>query len=140
MTFVYTGIRVTDLDRSLRFYRDGLGLKEVGRGTMSHGGTFVGLEDPASHFELELNYYPPGSRFATPYSAGEGLDHFGLEVPDARATIERLRALGATVAIEPWLERGEYWIGFVEDPYGIWVEIEDRSARAAATTAPSGPS
>jgi len=131
----YVGIRVTDLERSLRFYCEGLGLREQGRGHMSHGGTFVGLEDPVSHFRLELNFYPPGSPFAAPYVPGEGLDHLGIDVPDARALIERLRRGGARVAVEPWLEGGRYWIGFVEDPDGNWVEIED-----AAVNAPSGPS
>ena len=136
MGVVYAGIRVTDLERSLRFYVEGLGLVERGRGTMSHGGMFVGLEDPLTHFELELNWYPPGSPYATPYAAGEGLDHLGVEVPDARATIERLRASGARVAVEPWLEREKYWIGFVEDPDGIWIEIQS----AVPASGPSGPS
>jgi lactoylglutathione lyase len=124
MSFTYAGIRVTDLDRSLRFYCEGLGLRERGRGTMSHGGTFVGLEDPESHFQLELNLYPADSVYAKPYVVGEGLDHFGLDVADARAVIERLRGMGVKVAVEPWLEAGKYWIGFVEDPDGIWIEIQ----------------
>jgi catechol 2,3-dioxygenase-like lactoylglutathione lyase family enzyme len=42
---LYTGIRVTDLERSLVFYKQGLGLTEIDRGTMSHGGVYVLLED-----------------------------------------------------------------------------------------------
>ena len=138
MSLTYTGLRVTDLSRSLRFYCEGLGLVEKGRGTMSHGGTFVGLQDPESHAQLELNFYPASSPFAVPYSAGEGLDHLGFDVGDARGTIEKLRAMGATVAIEPWLEAGRYWIGFVEDPDGNWVEIQ--SPVAPAVSGPSAPS
>jgi lactoylglutathione lyase len=141
MSITYVGIRVTDLDRSVRFYCDGLGLKEGRRGQMSHGGTFVGLEDPESHFQLELNFYPADSPYAPPYVAGEGLDHLGLDVSDARAMIERLRAMGARVAIEPWLEEGRYWIGFVEDPDGIWIEIQSPATTVpGALSAPSGPS
>jgi lactoylglutathione lyase len=140
MALRYTGIRVTDLDRSVRFYCEGLGLREMGRGRMSHGGEFVGLEDPETHVELELNHYPDGSPYATPYSPGEGLDHLGFVVPDARATIERLRRMGARVTVEPWREGGRYWIGFVEDPDGIWVEIADPAAEGPAATAPSGSS
>ncbi len=140
MSLRYTGIRVTDLDRSLRFYREGLGLREEGRGRMSHGGTFVGLEDPETHVQLELNYYPPGSRFAPPYTVGEGLDHLGVVVPDARALIERLRGMGARVAVEPWHEAGRYWIGFVEDPDGIWIEIQDPPADGGPFSGPSGSS
>ena len=140
MSITYVGIRVTDLERSLRFYCDGLGLRERGRGTMSHGGTFVGLEDPESHFQLELNIYPADSPYATPYVPGEGLDHLGLDVADARAMIERLRGVGARVMVEPWLEAGRYWIGFVADPDGIWVEIQSPVAGPPAENAVTGPS
>jgi lactoylglutathione lyase len=140
MPLRYTGIRVTDLDRSIAFYRDGLGLEETGRGRMSQGGTFVGLVDPESKFQLELNYYPPGSPYDRPYVVGEGLDHLGLDVPDARALIERLRARGARVAVEPWREQGRYWIGFVEDPDGLWVEIQDTVPTDPSVSAPSAPS
>jgi lactoylglutathione lyase len=141
MSITYVGIRVTELERSLRFYCEGLGLVEGRRGTMSHGGTFVGLEDPVSHFRLELNLYPAGSVYAQPYVAGEGLDHIGIDVEDARALVERLRGMGAKVAVEPWLEQGRYWIGFVEDPDGIWVEIQSPVAPApAGPSGPSGPS
>ncbi|MGA8304004.1 MAG: VOC family protein [Thermoplasmata archaeon] len=142
MSITYLGIRVTDLSRSLRFYCEGLGLGERGRGQMSHGGTFVGLEDPESHFQLELNHYPPDSVYATPYVVGEGLDHIGLDVADARATVERLRGMGAKVAVEPWIEGGRYWIGFVEDPDGIWIEVQSPvvPGEAGEVSAPSGPS
>lgn len=138
MGLIYVGLRVTDLDRSLRFYTEGLGLEAGARGKMGHGGTFVGLKDPGTGARLELNYYPPENRFAVPYVPGEGLDHLGFEVADARATIERLRGLGARVAVEPWLEEERYWIGFVEDPDGLWVEVQSEVPRERR--APSGPS
>ncbi len=142
MGIVYTGIRVTDLDRALRFYVEGLELRERSRGTMSHGGQFVGLEDPATHFRLELNVYPPDSPYAVPYVAGEGLDHLGVDVEDARATIDRLTQFGGTVAVPAWLEAGQYWIGFVADPDGHWVELQSPvpGASAPAVSGPSAPS
>ena len=135
MTLVYVGIRVRDLDRSVRFYVDALGLREEQRGRMSHGGVFVQLVDPSSRVPLELNWYPPGSPYAVRFVAGEGLDHLGFEVADARATIRELLAHGARPAIEPWLEEGRYWIGFVRDPDGHWIEVQSR-----ADGAPSAPS
>jgi len=124
MVLRYVGIRVTDLARSIRFYTAGLGLQEQGRGTMSHGGTFVALVDPESHYELELNAYPKGSPYAPPFTVGEGLDHIGCEVDDVRATIRRLVACGGKIMVEPWAEQGRYLIGFVADPDGNWVEVE----------------
>jgi lactoylglutathione lyase len=124
MALVYSGIRVMDPDRSVRFYTEGLGLKEMSRGHMSHGGLFIELQDPNTMQQLELNWYPPGSPYNTPYSVGEGLDHLGFEVDDAPATYQRLLLLGATPAIAPWLEQDRYWIGYVRDPDGLWVEIQ----------------
>ncbi len=109
MGISYVGIRVTDLTRSLRFYIDGLGLRERKRGTMSHGGTWVSLEDTETHFQLELNWYPPESPYATPFVPGEGLDHLGLDVDNARSMIDRLRTMGAKVAVEPWIGQNERW-------------------------------
>ena len=124
MGLIYVGIRVTELERSIRFYSEGLGLVERKRGRMSHGGIFVELVDPETNAQLELNWYPPGSPYATPFVPGEGLDHLGFEVEDARATIAKLVAMGARTAVEPWVEEGRYWIGFVEDPDGLWVEVQ----------------
>jgi catechol 2,3-dioxygenase-like lactoylglutathione lyase family enzyme len=62
----YAGLRVRELDRAVRFYTDGAGLKEISRGTMPHGGTWVLLEDRVSHQRVELNWYPEGSRYGTP--------------------------------------------------------------------------
>ena len=141
MGFAYVGIRVTELERSFRFYTRGLGLVEADRGTMAQGGQWVALRDPVTNAELELNYYPPGHPYATAYVPGEGLDHLGFQVHDARATVERLRTMGARVAVEPWLEEGRCWIGFVEDPDGLWVELESPArGTAPAPTAPSAPS
>ncbi len=124
MSLTYFGIRVTDLDRSVRFYTGALGLRERKRGRMSHGGLWVSLEDPETHQLLELNWYPPDSPYATPYSVGEGLDHLAFDVKDARTTIQELLVAGAERAIEPWLEESRYWIGYVKDPDGLWLEIE----------------
>ncbi len=141
MTLQYVGIRVTNLEKSLAFYVDGLGLVERKRGQMSHGGTWVNLTDPVSRAQLELNYYPPGSPYATAYAPGEGLDHIGFDVADARKTIARLQSQGAKVVVEPWLEGGRYWIGFVTDPDGLWVEVQSllppEEQRASAPSASS---
>lgn len=119
----YTGIRVTDLDRSLKFYRDGLGLIERRRGRMHHRGVWVLLEDGRSGQRLELNWYPPGSPFATPYVPGEGLDHIGYSTSHAAAVIRKLVARGGRLVLRPTDPGGSRGTTYVADPDGNWVEI-----------------
>jgi catechol 2,3-dioxygenase-like lactoylglutathione lyase family enzyme len=81
LRFGYVGIRVRNLDRSLRFYR-GLGFRIYRRGQMEHGGRWVHLTYPGSNQRLELNYYSPSNRFYEPHRRGTEMDHIGLFVHD----------------------------------------------------------
>jgi len=118
----YTGIRVTNLTKALRFYTKGLGLVEKSRGRMVHGGVWVLLEDRWSSQHLELNWYPKGSKYATPFSAGEGLDHLGVRVQDLAAAARRLRRAGAKLVSEiRW--KGKVALAYYEGPDGVWVEL-----------------
>ncbi|MCL4318271.1 MAG: VOC family protein [Candidatus Thermoplasmatota archaeon] len=126
MHLVYCGLRVREIERSVRFYTEGLGLREVHRGKMNHGGVFIELEDLTSHQRIELNWYPSDSKFNVPYREGEELDHLGFDVDDVHGCIRKLVALGGSLAIEPWIEKGtnsDYLIGYVKDPDGIWIEV-----------------
>jgi catechol 2,3-dioxygenase-like lactoylglutathione lyase family enzyme len=118
----YAGIRVTNLARSVRFFTKGLGLVELRRGKMQHGGVWVLLSDPTSHQQVELNWYPPGSRYATPFTSGEGFDHFGVRVANLKVAGRKLRAAGARKVDEiRW--RGQVVLEYYEGPDGFWVEL-----------------
>lgn len=129
--FVYTGLRVRDLDANVRFFRDGLGMQELERSTIEEtGGTVVYLaSDPKGH-KLELNWYPPGSKFDTAFVAGEALDHLFFEMPkgtrieDAIAHLERH---GGTLRIAPFKE-GSGRIAYVDSPDGATVELYERGS------------
>ncbi len=118
----YAGIRVTNLARAARFVTRGLGLEEVRRGRMADGGVWVLFRDPTSHQQLELNWYPRGHRFATPFSAGEGLDHLGFRVQDVAAAGRRVAAAGAR-RVHAQRRNGKVVLAFYEGPDGIWVEL-----------------
>lgn len=118
----YAGVRVTDLDRSLRFYREALGLAELRRGTMDHGGIWVLLEDPISRQRLELNWYPAGSRYAVPYVPGEELDHIGVRVADIERAARELETAGARRG-EEVREDGQLEVVYLRDPDGIEIEL-----------------
>ena len=118
----YAGLRVTNLARSTRFLTKGLGLVELRRGRMAHGGVWVLFEDRASHQQLELNWYPKGSRYATPFVAGEGLDHLGFRTSDLVAAGRQLRAAGAR-PVDEIRYRGKVALAYYEGPDGLWVEL-----------------
>ncbi len=116
--FVYSGIRVRNLARSLRFYRR-LGFREVKRGGFSHGGQWVHLLFPGSPHRLELNYYPKGTPFYRPFRAGEEFDHFGFYVSDPRRWLRSVLGAGATPVIG--FVDGPAQLLFVRDPDGVWL-------------------
>lgn len=119
----YTGLRVTDLERSVTFYTKLIGLHVAHQGTMVHGGKFVLLRDRRSGQRLELNWYPKRSKFNVRYVPGEGLDHVGFSTTrSVRAAFNALVARGADVAMAPW-KSFQSWIFYVKDPDGNWVEV-----------------
>jgi len=118
----YAGIRVTNMAKAVRFYTTGLGLVETSRGRMEHGGVWVLLEDRVSHQQLELNWYPKDSKYATPYSVGEGLDHLGVRVRSIESAARRLRAAGAR-KVEEIRRRGKVALAYYEGPDGVWIEL-----------------
>ncbi|HLE74461.1 MAG TPA: VOC family protein [Candidatus Bathyarchaeia archaeon] len=122
MKFTYTGIRIRDLKRSIEFYTKTMGMKEVQRGKMQAGGRFVQLKSKTSQQVLELNYYPPETKFYEEYVEGSELDHLAFWCKDVRKSYERVLAGGATSAVEPW-DEGGYTLAFVRDPDGIWIEL-----------------
>jgi lactoylglutathione lyase len=123
MVLRYFGIRVKDLEQSTKFYTDVVGLKKLRQGRMYHGGKWVLLEDPRSHQRLELNWYPEDSPYATPYKAGEELDHIGFRVQDPSSTFDKIVSKGADPAFVPSDKNGVEGIFYVKDPNGIWLEF-----------------
>lgn len=120
--FAYTGIRVKDLDASITFYTNVLGMKEVGRNTIDVAkGVVASLKSEDGGFELELNYYEKGTRFATPYVVGEGLDHLAFQVEDLDKALEEAKKAGHPVVLEMKTATSRW--AYIEDPNGVWIEL-----------------
>jgi lactoylglutathione lyase len=127
--FWYTGIRVKDLEESIRFYKEALGFQVVLKGKMkAHEGTYVHMRTPTGKQILELNYYPKISKFYEEYASGSELDHIGLYVSDVRGQYERLIKLGCESAVQPF-SQGSWVLAFVKDPNGIWLELIGRESK-----------
>lgn len=118
--FVYAGLRVRHLARSLRFYRK-LGFRVARRGTMKHGGTWVQLSFPGASQRVELNYYPRSNQFYEPFRRGTEFDHLGFRVSDVEAWEIELRRRRFPI-VGRIRETAENLV-FTRDPDGNWVEF-----------------
>jgi lactoylglutathione lyase len=128
----YVGVQVRDLDRSVAFYRDVLGMS-IGRRERvpETQGEWAELRSPGSPLLLELNWYPEGSKhFRGPYRHGDELDHLAFDCEDADAAYRELVAKGARAALPPFTEGGSR-LAFVQDPDGVWIELSS-AARPSA--------
>ncbi len=140
MKLLHTMLRVGDLDRSIAFYRDVLGLKLVSRRDYPEGRftlAFMGAEERIGGIqrgaELELTHNWDTAR----YELGTGYGHVALEVADAYAACEQVKARGGKVTREAGpMKHGTTVIAFVEDPDGYKIEfIQRRSGEDAGTAA-----
>jgi lactoylglutathione lyase len=122
MKYLHTMVRVTDIDASLRFYRDALGLEEIRRNDYPQGRyTLVFLAAPGDHaaqVELTWNWDPEQ------YGIGRAFGHLAYEVDDIYAACHRLQQHGVTINRPPRDGR----MAFVRSPDHISVELLQRGS------------
>ena len=128
--FIYTGIRVKNMEESLKFYTEVLGMiiTEPLQKTTPTKGSVVTLKSPTSEQVLELNHYEKDSPFNSPYVNGEDLDHLSFDVQDLEAAVKELKRQGVEVVVEPYVIGANFgWKeAYVKDPNGIWIELLQR--------------
>jgi lactoylglutathione lyase len=120
--------RVGDLARSLAFYTEVLGMRELRRQDFPDGRftlVFVGYGAEQENAVLELTH-----NWDTPaYEMGNGFGHIALEVDDAYAACEQIKARGGKVVREAGpMKHGTTVIAFAEDPDGYKVELIQKKA------------
>lgn len=126
MRLLHTMLRVGDLDKSIKFYSEVLGMRVLRRKDYPDGKftlAFVGYGDEANHTVLELTH-----NWETPkYELGSGYGHIAIEVPDAYRACEEVKARGGKVTREAGpMRHGTTVIAFVEDPDGYKIEFIER--------------
>jgi lactoylglutathione lyase len=130
MRILHTMLRVGDLDRSIDFYTNVLGmrlLRKTDRPDQRYTLAFVGYGDEGQHAVLELTY----NYGVTRYDIGSGYGHVAIAVPDAAAACAAVRAKGGNVTREAGpVKGGTTVIAFVQDPDGYKIELIE-NARAA---------
>ena len=123
MRILHTMLRVGDLDRSVRFYTDVLGMKllrTTDRPEQKYTLAFVGYDTEDRQAALELTYNYGVDR----YELGNAYGHVAVEVPDAYAACEAVKARGGKVTREAGpVKGGTTVIAFVEDPDGYKIEL-----------------
>lgn len=123
MRLLHTMIRVGDLERSLAFYCDLLGMKLLRRKDYPGGRftlAFVGYGDEASDTVIELTHNWDTDR----YELGDGFGHLALGVGDIYATCDSLRVKGVPITREPGpMKHGSTVIAFIGDPDGYKIEL-----------------
>jgi len=121
MRILHTSITVKDMDESIKFYRDVIGLQlRMRREIPENKAEIAFLEDGVSDAQIELTYW----KEKTDWTQGDELDHLAFAVPDMDQAMKRFKEQGVEIAREPYSLRGSTTrIAFITDPNGIWLEI-----------------
>lgn len=123
MRVLHTMLRVNDLDQSLAFYCDVLGMRLLRKSDYPSGEftlAFVGYGDEADTAVIELTYNWGKSS----YQLGDAFGHIAIGVDDIHAVCEAIRAKGGKITREPGpMKHGSTVIAFVEDPNGYKIEL-----------------
>ena len=130
MRMLHTMIRVGDLDRSIQFYTEVLGMRLLRRKDYPGGKftlAFVGYGDEAQHTVLELTY----NWDTNAYQLGNGFGHIAVEVDDAYQACDAVKQRGGKVTREAGpMQHGTTVIAFVEDPDGYNIEFIQKGSQA----------
>lgn len=123
MRVLHTMLRVGDLQRSIRFYTDVLGMRLLRQHDYPDGKftlAFVGYGPETEQAVIELTYNYGVDR----YDLGDGFGHVALEVEDAAAACAQIKRRGGKVVREAGpMKHGSTVIAFVEDPDGYRIEL-----------------
>lgn len=122
--FRHAMIRVLDLQKSIHFYTQILGMQLLRQNDYAEGRftlAFIGYGDESEHTVIELTHNWDQTK---PYEMGNGFGHFALGVEDIYAVCEELRQAGADIVREPGpMKGGTTEIAFIKDPDGYLIEL-----------------
>jgi|SRR5450756_271281 lactoylglutathione lyase len=128
MRLLHTMIRVGDLDKSIAFYTEVLGMRLLRRKDYPEGKftlAFVGYADESEQAVIELTH----NWDTRTYDLGNGFGHVAIAVKDAYKACEEVKKRGGTVTREPGpMKFGGTVIAFVQDPDGYKIEFIQRAA------------
>jgi len=136
MKFLHTMLRVGDLQRSIDFYTQVLGmqlLRKTENPAYKYTLAFVGYGSNPEHAEIELTY----NWGVDSYELGTAFGHIALGVPDVYGACKKIKAAGGKVTREAGpVKGGSTVIAFVTDPDGYKIELIERTGQALGVAAP----
>ena len=136
--FMYTGIRVRDLDRAIDFFTRVLGMTLQHRMKLGRTkGEFANLRSGDGAHWLELNWYADDSPVEGPFREGDELDHLGFEVEDLQAALRVLKEEGYVPRYGPY-HAGGWNYAFVPVVDGLWLDVFHRKPRPPRKTKRAG--
>jgi lactoylglutathione lyase len=115
---LHTRYRVAELDKTIAFYTEVLGLEEVRRSTSPRGSTLVFLKAPQSEELIEICHFPASG----PVIVGPDLTHLAFEVEDLEAFARHAAAKGCPLSDGPH-RTGSGTIAFIDAPEGYEIEL-----------------
>jgi lactoylglutathione lyase len=121
---LHTRMRVNDIERTVRFYQDALGLKVSRRSTSPRGAQLAFLATPNSDEEIEICQMPPG---APPVQVQSDLMHLAFEVDDLMAFAAAIEKKGFKLSDGPTKMSHGGVIAFIDAPEGYEVELIQRA-------------
>lgn len=116
---LHTRYRVNDLERTIKFYQEVLGLKEVGRHKSPRGSELVFLKAPESEEEIELCSFPGSG----PVQVQPDLTHLAFEVDSLEEFGKHIAKLGISYSDGPHIKPDGGGIAFIDAPEGYEVEL-----------------
>ncbi len=128
MRFLHTSITVRNMEESLQFYTEVLGLEFERRRTIPENHAEIAfVKDPTSGGRIELTHWDGKDQF----DPGEQLDHLAFEVADMDRFLLKVRGQNVRVAKEPFrISGGTNRIAFILDPNDVWIELIEHAPSA----------
>ena len=119
---LHTRYRVEDLEKTVRFYKDVLGLAEVARHKSSRGSELVFFKAPQSEEQIEICCFPKSG----PVKVQPDLTHLAFEVDDMDAFVKQLASKGIALSEAPSASSSGSIIAFIDAPEGYEIELIQR--------------
>jgi lactoylglutathione lyase len=120
LRILHTCLNVSDIDRSIEFYTKQLGLSLTSRREVRQNNAEIAFLKDEGGAAIELTHW----RDKKSLTEGDNFDHIAFGVDDVAKAVERLRARGVRIAIEPFsLEGSSSKIAFIKDPDENWLEL-----------------